>query len=135
VVEVCGFGVMVRLVCCRDGRRNAGRLAGDARHAQARIPRRRRTGGESLALLQRWAPYQAYFLTRDGVILRILELARDQEAFQKATRVRGVDEIEIEVRESTRFIGWLAVPALHRSGGHGQAARRGLSKRAGNDNV
>jgi hypothetical protein len=59
--------------------------------------------------------YRIYFLTRDGEILRMLELdcARDQDAVQKATHLRGADEVEIEVWERTRFVGWLAVPALH----------------------
>jgi hypothetical protein len=33
-----------------------------------------------------------------------------QEAIQKAT-CRGADEVEIEVWEGPRFVGWLAVPA------------------------
>ena len=59
--------------------------------------------------------YRIYFLTRDGEILRMLELdcARDQDAVQKATHLRGADEVEIEVWERTHFVGWLAVPALH----------------------
>ena len=61
--------------------------------------------------------YRIYFLTRDGEILRTLELngTRDQDAIQKATHIRGADEVEIEVWERTRFVGWLAVPALHRT--------------------
>jgi hypothetical protein len=59
--------------------------------------------------------YRIYFRTRDGEILRMLELdcARDQDAVQKATHLRGADEVEIEVWERTHFVGWLAVPALY----------------------
>ena len=64
--------------------------------------------------------YQIYFLTRDGEILRTLELdsTRDQDAIQKATHIRGADEVEIEVWERTRFVGWLAVPGAPRNSGH-----------------
>jgi hypothetical protein len=70
--------------------------------------------------------YQIYFLTRDGEILRILkvECARDQEAIQKATHIRGADEAEIEVWQRTRFVGWLAVPALQRTVGTWQKTAR-----------
>jgi hypothetical protein len=56
--------------------------------------------------------YQIYFLTRSGEILRMFELdcARDQDAVQKATHIRGADEVEIEVWEQTRFVYWLPVP-------------------------
>jgi hypothetical protein len=63
------------------------------------------------------ASYQIYFLTRDGEILRMLELdcARDQHVIQKASQIRGTDEVEIEVWERTRFVGWPAVPAFTRT--------------------
>jgi hypothetical protein len=72
------------------------------------------------------ASYQIYFLTRDGEILRFLELdcARDQDAIQKATHMRGADEVEIEVWGRTRFVGWLAVPAPQRTLGTWQKAAR-----------
>jgi hypothetical protein len=59
--------------------------------------------------------YRIYFLTRDGEILRALELdgTRDQDAIRKAIHIRGADEVEIEVWERTHFVGWVAVPALH----------------------
>jgi hypothetical protein len=60
------------------------------------------------------ASYQIY---SDREILRILEIerARDQDAVERATHMRGADEVEIEVWERARFIGWLAVPVLHRT--------------------
>jgi hypothetical protein len=58
--------------------------------------------------------YQIYFLARDGEILRTFEFdcAGDQEAVQKAIHVRGADEVEIEVWDRTRFVGWLPMPPL-----------------------
>ena len=44
-----------------------------------------------------------------------LDCARDQHAIQKATQIGGTDEVEIEVWERMRFVGWLAVPVLHRT--------------------
>jgi hypothetical protein len=60
------------------------------------------------------AMYQIYLLTPDGEVLRTLELdcASDQDAVQRAIRLRGADEVEIEVWEFTRFVHWLPVPPV-----------------------
>jgi hypothetical protein len=60
------------------------------------------------------AMYQIYLLTPDGEVLRTLELdcASDEDAVQRAIRLRGADEVEIEVWEFTRFIYWLPVPPV-----------------------
>ena len=38
--------------------------------------------------------------------------------------MRGVDDVEIEVWERARFVGWLAVPVLHRTMDTWQKAAR-----------
>ena len=60
------------------------------------------------------AMYQIYHLTPNGELLRILELdcASDEDAVQSAIRLRGADDVEIEVWEFTRFVHWLPVPPV-----------------------
>jgi hypothetical protein len=57
----------------------------------------------------------SYRIYSDREIMRFLEIecARDQGAIERTTHMRGVDEVE--VWESARFVGWFAVPVLHRS--------------------
>jgi hypothetical protein len=60
--------------------------------------------------------YQIYFLASEGEVVRTFELvcADDQDAMLKATNLRGVDEVEIEIWERTRLVGWLPVPPVPR---------------------
>ena len=41
-----------------------------------------------------------------------LDCVNDQDAVRRAIRLRGADEVEIEVWEFTRFVHWLPVPPL-----------------------
>ena len=63
------------------------------------------------------ALYQVYFLKPDGTVLRTFEFecANDQDALTKATRRRGANEVEIEIWERTRLVGWIAVPPFSRN--------------------
>jgi hypothetical protein len=72
------------------------------------------------------ALYQVYFLRPDGTVLRTFELecAEDQAALSKATRRRGAVEVEIEMWERTRFVGWIAVPPFPRKVSTWQKAAR-----------
>jgi hypothetical protein len=57
------------------------------------------------------ASYQIYLLTREGEVLRAFEFdcADDRVTVRAAIRLRGPDEVEIEIWERTRLVRWLPV--------------------------
>jgi hypothetical protein len=63
------------------------------------------------------ASYQTYFLTADGGVSHTFELtcANDQDAVVEATRLRGADEVEIEIWDRIRFVCWLPISPLPRT--------------------
>jgi hypothetical protein len=63
-----------------------------------------------MASMEGLTRYQIYFLTRDGEVVRTIEVdcACDQNVVRRATGFRAADEVEVEVWERARFVRWLS---------------------------
>lgn len=92
---------------------DSGRLAAawrDRRNGRARLERYEIH--QQITTRVRMASYQVYLLTTDGDVVRAIEFDRadDQDVVLAAIKLRGTDEVEIEIWERRRFVRWLPVP-------------------------
>ena len=71
------------------------------------------------------ASYQIYLLTPGGEVLRAIEFdcADDYEIVQVAVRLRGTDELEVEIWHRTRLVRWLPMPPQLQTGLIGKKSR------------